>query len=363
MYLAPDPPLTPSDLLGLLRGAREQADPLFFASGRAALLAGLTALGIGPGDEVLLPAYLCESVVTPVEAAGAAPVFFPIGRRFEVDLAALEAAITPKTRVVVLIHYLGFPGPVDAVRAICQQRGLALIEDCAHALFSRDGDRLLGATGDLAVYSPWKSLPLPDGGLLRVNDAALWPPLPERRPPPRRTLMRLAYRGLGTVEQLVGWSPRLALLQRQGLRRSLHQQVSAGPVESLAGSQIAWRLLRGSAVSHIVGRRRRNYARLLDVCRQLSWAEPVFEALPDGVCPLGLPLVAEDRNCWRDRLLQHGVNVRTYWEQLPPGVDTARFPDAGWLRDRILVLPVHQGLPSDGIEWLARLLPSLSAGI
>ena len=75
----------------------------------------------------------------------------------------------------MLIHYLGFPGPVQEVRALCQRRGLALIEDCAHALFSRLGDRSLGTFGDLAIFSPWKSLPLPDGGLLRVNDVRLSP--------------------------------------------------------------------------------------------------------------------------------------------------------------------------------------------
>jgi perosamine synthetase len=363
VYLAPDPPLTPADLLGLARAGRELAaapDALFFTSGRAALLAGLTALGVGPGDEVLLPAYLCESVVTPVETVGAQPVFFPVSRRFEVDLAALEAAITPKTRAIVLIHYLGFPGPVEEVRALCQRRRLVLIEDCAHALFSRLADRPLGTFGDLAIFSPWKSLPLPDGGLLRVNDAQLRPQVPGQRPPAGRTLTRLAYRALGAVEQMVGWSPRLALLQRPELRKSMHEQVSAGPVESLAGSTVARRLLRSARAAHVVGRRRRNFARLLDVCHNLPWARPIFDTLPDGVCPLGLPLVAEDRDRWRDTLLRRGVNVRTYWEQLPPAVDSDRFPDAAWLRDRILVLPTHQGLPSDGVEWLARLLPSLS---
>jgi perosamine synthetase len=363
MYLAPDPPLTPADLLGLARVGRELAeapDALFFSTGRAALLAGLTALGIGPGHEVLLPAYLCESVVTPVETVGAQPVYFPIGRRFEVDLAALEAAITPRTRAIVLIHYLGFPGPVEEVRALCQRRGLVLIEDCAHALFSRAGDQPLGTFGDLAIFSPWKSLPLPDGGLLRVNDAHLWPHVPKQQPPARRTLTRMAYRALGTLEQMVGWSPRLALLQRPGLRRSLHEQVSAGPVESLAGSAVSRRLFRSARAAHAVGRRRKHFARLLDACHNLTWARPVFDTLPDGVCPLGLPLVAEHRDRWRDTLLRRGVNVRTYWEQLPPSVDLDRFPDAAWLRDRILVLPTHQGLPSDGVEWLARLLPSLS---
>lgn len=354
--------MTLADLSGITRprsGASYFPDALAFASGRAALLAGLGALGIGPDDEVLLPAYLCESVVTPVETVGARPAFFPVGRRFEVDLSALEAAIGPRTRAIVIIHYLGFPGPVEEVRELCQRRGLALIEDCAHALYSQLGNRLLGSFGDLAIFSPWKSLPLPDGGLLVVNHRDLSPTMPRQRPAARKTAARLAYRALGAVEQGIGWSPRLALLQRPGVRRSLHEQVSAGPVEMLAGSAVSRRLLRGARPSFVVGRRRRHFARLLDVCRDLSWARPVFEELPDGVCPLGLPLVAEERDRWRDRLLRRGVNVRTYWEQLPPAVNPDRFPDAAWLRDRILVLPVHQGLPFEGVEWLARLLPTL----
>lgn len=361
VYLPPDPPFTLADLSGITRpgnGASGWGGALFFASGRAALLAGLEALGVGPGDEVLLPAYLCESVVTPVEAAGAGPAYYPVSRGLGVDVAALDAAVSPRTRAVVLIHYLGFPGPVEEVRALCDRRGLALIEDCAHALFSRRGARPLGSFGDLAIFSPWKSMPLPDGGLLVVNRPGLLPRLPAARPAALRTAARLAYRALGVVEQAAGWSPRLALLRRPGLRRGLHQRVSAGKVERLAGSALAWRLLRAARPARVVERRRRHYARLLGACRQLAWARPIYNDLPAGVCPLGLPLVAQERDRWRDWLLDRGVNVRTYWEHLPPSVDLDRFPEAAWLRDRILVLPTHQGLQSGQIAWLARLLES-----
>jgi perosamine synthetase len=363
IYLPPDPPLTPADLLRLVRvgnGLRGFPDGPFFASGRAALLAGLRALGVGADDEVLLPAYLCESVVTPVEAMGARPVFYPTSRSLGVDMGAVEAAIGPRTRAVVVIHYFGFPGPVRELRDVCTRRGVALIEDCAHALYSRDGDRPLGTVGDAAIFSPWKSLPLPDGGLLVLNRHDLQASVPPVRPPALKTAARLAYRALGIVEQAIGWTPRLAMLQQTGVRQSMHERVSAGPVEMVAGSPIAKRLLAAARPEFVIGRRRRNYARLLAACQNLDWATPLYSTLPEGVCPLGLPLVVEERDRFRDRLLGLGVNVRTYWEQLPPQVDLERFPDACWLSDRMLVLPTHQGVQSGGIEWLARLLPRLN---
>jgi dTDP-4-amino-4,6-dideoxygalactose transaminase len=362
VYLPPDPPLTLGALAGLFRSGGSAdlgREDRFFETGRAALLAGLRSLGIGPGDEVLLPAYLCESVVTPVESVGAEARFYAVSRGLAVDPAAIDVLIGPKTRAVILIHYFGFAGPVQAVRALCDRRGIALIEDCAHALYSKLGEQPLGTVGDLAFFSPWKSLPMPDGGVLVLNRPDLMAAAPTDRPTARQTLARLAYRAVGTVEQAIGWSPRLRLLQRGSLRRAMHTRVSAGPVKLVGGSGIGWRLLRGARPAFVVGRRRRHYAQLLDACQSLRWARPLFETLPDGVCPLGLPLVAEDRDRWRDRLLAQGVNVRTYWEQLPSGVDLARFPNAAWLSDRILVLPVHQGLPVGAVTWLARTLQRL----
>src|SRR6185295_8963011 len=144
--------------------------------------------------------------------------------------------------------------------------------DCAHALYSRLGDRSLGTFGDIAIFSPWKSLPLPDGGLLVLNRPDLQATAPLARPATRRTLFRLAYRALGTVEQAVGWTPRLRLLQRDGLRRDMHARVSAGPVELVRGSVIAWKLLQGARPAYVVGWRRRHFARLLDACQTLTWA-------------------------------------------------------------------------------------------
>ena len=91
------------------------------------------------------------------------------------------------------------------------------------------------------------------------------------------------------------------------------------------------------------------------------WARPLFEELPPGVCPLGLPVLVERREWARRRLLAAGVNVRAYWERLPAGVTRTVFPAAHDVAERILVLPVHQSLTDQQIEHLLLTLKRLDA--
>jgi len=84
-------------------------------------------------------------------------------KKMRVDAAEVIAHITKETRAIYLIHYAGFPGPVEELRAVCRERGLLLIEDCAHALLSSLGDRPLGTFGDAAIYCLYKMLPTPHG--------------------------------------------------------------------------------------------------------------------------------------------------------------------------------------------------------
>ena len=270
---------------------------LFFASGRAALLAGLAALGIAPDDEVLLPAYLCESVVTPVETVGARPVFFPVARTLGVGLAGLEAAIGSRARAVVLIHYFGFPGPVEEVRAICERRGLALIEDCAHALYSqhrRPAARLIRRPGDLQP--------------VEVAAATRWRPAGSQPAPTSSQECRVRRPGGAN-----GCTAGLSSARRSRTGRGLVAEADAccrgrvydagstsrsapGRSRCWPARRSSWRLLRGARRAHVVGRRRRHFARLLDACQIADWARPLYTELPNGVCPLGLPLVVEDHD-------------------------------------------------------------------
>lgn len=119
-----------------------------------ALTLALQLAGIGPGDEVLTLAYNCLSSNTAITHAGAVPVWVDIDPEQAVmSLADCEAALTPKTRALIVYHVAGYAAPLDALRAFCDAHHLALIEDANNALGARWNGRPVGRMGDFAVFS------------------------------------------------------------------------------------------------------------------------------------------------------------------------------------------------------------------
>ncbi|MGE0041610.1 MAG: dTDP-4-amino-4,6-dideoxygalactose transaminase [Vicinamibacterales bacterium] len=137
----------------------------------AALLAG-----IAPGDEVIVPAFTFVSTLNAFVLRGARPVFVDIRPdTLNLDEARLEAAITPRTRAIVVVHYAGVACEMDTIMATAGRHGLPVIEDNAHGLFGRYRGRALGSFGPLATLSfhETKNLTCGEGGALVVNDPAL----------------------------------------------------------------------------------------------------------------------------------------------------------------------------------------------
>jgi len=118
---------------------------------------------------VLLPTYHCPTMVAPAASLGARVAFYPLDERGSPQLQWLQQQDLSGVRVLLAAHFFGLPQPMGKLREWCSQRGIALLEDCAHALFGRSGDRPIGAWGDLAIASLTKFLPVPEGGCLIVN--------------------------------------------------------------------------------------------------------------------------------------------------------------------------------------------------
>lgn len=146
-------------------------------NGLEALVLPLRARGIGPGDEVIVPAHTFIATWLAVAQTGATPV--PVDAdpvTMNIDLGKIEAAITDHTRAIMPVHLYGAPVQGEALRALCDARGLMLLEDAAQAHGAQDGNRRAGAIGHAAGFSfyPGKNLgAFGDGGALVTDDAEL----------------------------------------------------------------------------------------------------------------------------------------------------------------------------------------------
>jgi len=135
-------------------------------SGRAAIYQALLQLQLPPNSTVLVPSYHCPTMVAPVLLANLNVAYFGLRPNGLPNLATIEAATAAKTRAMLVSHYFGIASTLSEVRQWCDERGIALIEDCAHCYFGDAGERQVGDWGDYATASLSKFLPVPEGGLL-----------------------------------------------------------------------------------------------------------------------------------------------------------------------------------------------------
>ncbi|HEY3614120.1 MAG TPA: DegT/DnrJ/EryC1/StrS family aminotransferase [Gaiellales bacterium] len=148
------------------------------SSGTSALHLSLLAAGVGPGDEVIVPSLTFVAGAAAVRYVGATPVLCDIVSAAHplIDVDDVARRLTPRTRAVVAVHFFGYAAAIEQLRALCDEHGLALIEDAAQAIGARsESGALTGTIGDLGCFSFFskKQLSLGEGGMVTTADEAL----------------------------------------------------------------------------------------------------------------------------------------------------------------------------------------------
>jgi dTDP-4-amino-4,6-dideoxygalactose transaminase len=332
-----------------------QSQLRYFYFARNAVWLAAKMLNLERG-EVLVPAYHHGVEIEALAAAGARLKFYRVGPRWDVDLEDVERNITPSTRALYLTHYAGFPGPAEQMKKIAEDRGLALIEDCALSLFSSEGTQPLGSTGDLSVFCIYKTLPVPHGGALLVNGSARFS-LPNPPPPAWSSTWHLIVSSLlQNLEYRAGAFGRWVRVAIRRFGKSAAQATHLRSIPTgtlhfnpehvhLGMSRLAMRISRAQDWRATVEARRRNYFFLLGRLRDV--APPLFSELPWGVCPLFYPLQVEDKLGVMAALARRGIETVDFWRYFHPACDPAKFPEVAKLRRTILELPCHQDLDAE----------------
>ncbi|MHB8418015.1 MAG: DegT/DnrJ/EryC1/StrS family aminotransferase [Myxococcales bacterium] len=312
--------------------------------------------------EVLVPAYHHGVEVEALVDAGAVPRFYPVGLQLRLDPEDVVSRIGSNTAAVYVIHYLGFPQPLDRILDACRTRGIPLIEDCALALLSGDGERPLGSRGDVAIFCLYKTLPLPNGGALVINGN--WPRGVVRPLPPASAVTnRHAGSSLLANLELRGgrlggwWSRALRSFARRSAGKLPLERVPTGTQHfershvRLGMAALSRRIVERQDFEAIRATRRRNFFFLLGRLRDV--APPLIPELPPGVCPLFYPLWVERKDRVRRRLAELGIEAVDFWRTGHPAVRPGEFAEADRLREHVLELPAHQDLTTESMEFVA----------
>jgi 8-amino-3,8-dideoxy-alpha-D-manno-octulosonate transaminase len=149
---------------------------LAVTSGSAALTTALAALGVGPGDEVILPAWAWYSCFNAIVLQGALPVIAEVDESFNIDPADVESKITDQTRVIMVVHTMGSPCDMEPINSLAHKRGIKVLEDCAQSLGGSYRGKPVGSIGDMGIFSMQiaKTITSGEGGAVVTNDPLLF---------------------------------------------------------------------------------------------------------------------------------------------------------------------------------------------
>lgn len=309
-----------------------------FWKGRVATYAILRAMGVGEGDEVILPGYTCVMDVNPVKYLGAKPVYIDIDpATYNIDPGLIERRITPRTKVLVAQHTYGIPCEMDALLDIAKRKGLPVVEDCCLAMGSTYKGRLCGTFGLAAYWSfQWnKPFTTGIGGMATTGDAALGEKIDElchlhaQEPPFRAawmlSLQRLAYRLLvypqtaALAASLFRWLTRKGMVVGSSSQAEFTPQMPEGFFTLMGQAQArAGRGQVGRLPANIAHRRRmqRIYD---DLFRQAGWPVPALPQQMDAVL-VRYPVRVADKALAIAQATKAGVELGTWFEcPLHPG--------------------------------------------
>jgi dTDP-4-amino-4,6-dideoxygalactose transaminase len=318
------------------------------ASCTAALHLVYFYLGLGPGDEVIVPAQTHAATAHAVELTGAKPVFVDAERRTgNIDITQIEAALTPRTRAISLVHYLGMPVDMGAVSAIAKRRELFVVEDCALSLGSRYRGVHTGLLGDVGCFSfyPVKHITTAEGGMITTTRAEV--------------AAKISRQKAFGVDRQHGDRkvPGVYDVTMLGFNYRMNE------IEAAIGIEQVKRL------DGILATRERNYRALhrslreIDEIALLETSNGVFQSsyyclsilLDKRLAALRFELVS--------KLNASGVGTSVYYPKAVPdltyyrekyGFAPGSFPNASWISDASIALPVGPHLDEDDMAYIAQ---------
>ncbi len=303
-------------------------------SGTAGSHLGLLAAGVGPGDEVIVPSFTFAATANSVALTGATPVFVDIEPDyFCVDPAAVEAAITPRTKGIMPVHLYGHPANMTALAEIAAKHSVAIYEDAAQAHAAAWNGKPVGTFGEFAMFSlyPTKNMTSGEGGMDSCVDEDF-----------ARRLKLLRNQGMEKryENEVVGFNARMT---------DVHAAIGRVQLTKLAG----WT------------KQRQDNAAFFDANLQGVVVPPVHPSATHVYHQYTIRVIDQDRDAFAAALAERGVGSGVYYpipnHRLPSFQRAIDLPETERAAQQALSLPVHPSLSQDDLETIVSAVNDLAA--
>lgn len=311
-------------------------------------------------QRMLFPAYNHGNEIRALLAADMQLTYYNVLPDMSIDYDDLEKKIK-ETNIDVLyfIHYVGLPQNLERIQALKEKHRLTLIEDNALGLFSQSQNTPLGSLGDASVFCLYKTLPIPNGGALLINNKD-WSLKVNAEPPQLlSTISRatglfffwldLRFRGFGrTLQKLKSNLSGVADKMEVDRVPVLDSQFDITRA-SWGMSRLSYFLIDRIDPQKIRAKRRANFRFMIE---HIPPEFHVFSKLPDGAVPWFFPVKLPNREYVFQRLTQRGVDCARFWRHSHPDIPAEQFPQVKALRESILELPIHQDLNQKHLKFV-----------
>jgi len=290
----------------------------FCSSARVGFRHLLNYIDFHDDEKILLPSYIGLSinegsgVFDPIEEIRIGYEFYKINKDFSIDeVDFINKLKYGNIKAALVVHYFGFlQSNLKRIIQICKELDILLIEDCAHTLTSKHGNKLLGDFGDFSFFSIHKILPASDGGFLKINNNAFdIPAIPIQDKISQKTLEIYARSKLDTISTI----------------------------------------------------RRRNYQLLLKYLSDINCIKLLYPNLSDTIIPMNLPILLKEHNRenFYYQLIDEGVITIALYYKLIDQIDESEFPISYQISREILNLPIHQDITEQAIRYIGETIRKL----
>jgi perosamine synthetase len=313
-------------------------------------------------SEVLIPSYNCGSEIDPFIKHGVKLNAYKIDLNCEIDIDDFEKRINKRTQLVYVTHYFGFPQRIDRIKQICDHYNLFLIEDCALSLFSNNNQSKIGITGDASIFSLPKTLPLPDGGVLQINNPKLlnekWITMNPKKKAVLKSLLPILKSSLinkfhfyhqSIIKNEKDNSNVIIGNLRKEMPNSYYYDLN---LNDRRISKFSNNLLKTFNYKDVILKRQNNYRYMMNILGNNSKIKLLFKEITDETCPLSFPIIVENREYINRELNKCGILTRNWWAGFHPYINWNDYPEACLLKNKILPLPIHQNLDCSQIEHI-----------